>query len=42
MGRKRIGPGAPASATEANNTLTTYQHTGLQLGSQANLERGMA
>ncbi len=42
MGRKRIGPGAPASVTEAQISYTDSQHTGFHRTSQAKPERGMA
>ncbi len=34
MGRKRMGPGAPASATEALITSTSSQHNALDQASQ--------
>ncbi len=42
MGRKRIGPGAPASATEAQFNFTVPQYTDLNRGSQPKPERRVA
>ena len=42
MGRKRIGPGAPASVTEAQITSTSSQHNALDQASQVEPEGGMA
>ena len=42
MSRKRIGPGAPASATEAQNNFTVPQYTVPNRGSQPKPERVVA
>lgn len=40
MGRKRIGPGAPASATEAQTNFTVPQYSGPNRGRQPKPQKG--